>query len=92
MGLRLWKNRIVAERYIPSDPEKGGLIDYKFFYFNGKLAYVYGIADRKLGQRSGLVYFRPTLNSCRTHAWTKNLGADAGKPANYEQLKAVAEN
>lgn len=51
------KHRIIAERYIPSDESTGGLIDYKFFCFDGVTAYVYGIADRKVGEKAGFGIF-----------------------------------
>ncbi len=41
------KHRIYAEEYLDV-PE--GLIEYKFFCFYGKAAFLYVIADRKLGQ------------------------------------------
>ena len=33
------KHRIIIEKYIKSDENEGGLIDYKFFCFNGKVEY-----------------------------------------------------
>lgn len=86
------KNRIVIEKYIPSDPDKGGLIDYKFFCFNGKIAYVYGIADRKVGQKAGLGIFTPEFELLPyTRLDEKPLERTLEKPDNYEQLKQVAE-
>lgn len=42
------KHRIICEKYIESN-EPGGLIDYKFFCFNGKCEYAYVITNRKHG-------------------------------------------
>lgn len=86
------KNRIIIEKYIPSDPDKGGLIDYKFFCFNGKIAYVYGIADRRVGQKAGLGIFTPEFELLPyTRLDEKPLERTLKKPDNYEQLKQVAE-
>lgn len=48
------KHRIIVEKFIDSESKKGGLIDYKFFCFHGKVAYIYGIADRIMGNGAGL--------------------------------------
>lgn len=86
------EHRIIAEKYIPSNLDKGGLIDYKFFCFNGKIAYVYGIADRKLGQGAGFGIFTSDFEILPyTRLDEKPLERTLKKPANYEQLKDVAE-
>lgn len=86
------ENRIVVERYIPSDPETGGLIDYKFFCFNGKVAYVYGIADRKVGQKAGLGIFTPEFELLPyTRLDEKPLERTLCKPDNYADLLFCAE-
>lgn len=46
------KNRIIVEKYIESD--SNGLVDYKFFCFNGKVKYIYVINDRILGKSTKL--------------------------------------
>lgn len=51
------KHRIIIEKYIESNPSEGGLVDYKFFCFNGEPKYLYVIADRILGQIAGLGIF-----------------------------------
>lgn len=33
------------------EPINHGLIDYKFFYFNGKTKFLYVMGDRKVGER-----------------------------------------
>lgn len=53
---------------------------------------MYGIADRKLGQRSGFGIFSPDFELLPyTRLDEKPLERTLEKPANYEQLKAVAE-
>lgn len=86
------KNRIIVERYIPSDPEQGGLIDYKFFCFNGKVAYVYGIADRKVGNKAGLGIFTSDFTLLPyTRLDEKQLERTIHKPDNYSDLLSCAE-
>lgn len=43
------KHRVIIEKYIESDESSGGLIDYKFFCFDGRCSYVYVITNRKIG-------------------------------------------
>lgn len=51
------KHRIIVEKYIASNKSEGGLVDYKFFCFNGKPEYMYLIADRVLGKNAGLAIY-----------------------------------
>lgn len=59
-GFREWpyysgkKHRIIIEKYIESDMSSGGLIDYKFFCFDGKPTWIYVMADRELGNGVGV--------------------------------------
>lgn len=46
------KHRIIIEHFLESDKDKGGLVDYKFFCFNGIPTWMYIISDRELGQPS----------------------------------------
>lgn len=86
------KNRILIDTYIPSNRENGGLVDYKFFCFQGKVRYLYLIADRTIGERAGLAiydrdfnrlpYFRPD---------EQPLKRNIKKPDNYEKMIICAE-
>ncbi len=86
------KHRIIIEKFIESDENQGGLIDYKFFCFNGKAEYLYVIADRKVGEKAGFGIYDANynrLNVCRLDE--QPLKRNIEKPENYEQLRKLAE-
>lgn len=86
------KHRIVAEKYIESDREDGGLIDYKFFCFNGKAEYLYVVADRRIGEKAGFGIFDADYKKLQVkRADEKPLERDVKKPGNFEELKNIAE-
>lgn len=85
-------HRILFEKYIDSDLAEGGLIDYKFFCFNGKTVCVYVIADRALGNGAGLGIYDPDFNKTDIlRADERLLRRFIEKPENYDDLKKVAE-
>lgn len=85
-------NRIIVEKYIESDESEGGLIDYKFFCFNGKTEYLYVMADRKLGDTASLDIFDADFNKLPYRRSGKNsISAEFEKPENFEELRATAE-
>lgn len=83
-------NRIIIEKYLESS--KQGIIDYKFFCFDGKVEYLYVISDRNLGNNAKLgiydKYFNK-LNISRTDEEIQNISFV--KPINYEQMVKYAE-
>ena len=86
------KHRIIIEKYLDSDPEEGGLIDYKFFCFNGNVKYVYGIADRVVGKGAGFGIFDRNFKLLKYgRVDEKPLTRTLMKPENYEDMIAVAE-
>lgn len=87
------KNRIVIEKYLVANESEGGLIDYKFFCFNGKVEYIYGIADRTLGQAVGLGIFDSDFNLLPYKRVDENpLTRTIKKPKNYELMVKCAED
>lgn len=81
------KHRIIIEKYIESNPSEGGLVDYKFFCFNGKPKYLYVIADRILGQIAGLGIFNVNfelLSVIRTDE--RPLERNIEKPKNFDEM------
>lgn len=85
-------NRIIIEAYIDSDASSGGLIDYKFFCFDSKVAYVYGIADRVPGQKVGLGIFDENFKLLPyERADEKPLSRVLKKPENYDEMIRCAE-
>ncbi|MCM1202062.1 MAG: carbonic anhydrase [Bacteroides fragilis] len=86
------KHRIIAEKLIDSDEETGGLIDYKFFCFNGKVEYLYVIADRKLGAKAALGIFDANYIMQQVRGTEKEiLSRDIKRPDNFEAMKCIAE-
>lgn len=86
------KHRILIEKFIDSDPVTGGLIDYKFFCFNGRVEYLYVIADRKLGQDAAMgIYSRDFCQLPVYRIGERKLERKILKPVNYEKMLSCAE-
>lgn len=85
-------HRIIIEKFIDSNLDEGGLIDYKFFCFNGRVEYIYTIADRKLGQKSGLGIFDREYNLLPyLRIDEAPLTRDILKPPNFDEMIKMAE-
>jgi hypothetical protein len=85
------KHRILIEEMLPSKPEEGGLIDYKFFCFNGEPGVVYVIADRKVGEKAGFGVFTSAYEKLDVvRCDEKPLTRDVPKPKVYDQMLEVA--
>lgn len=86
------KHRIIAEELIPSNPDTGGLIDYKFFCFQGKAEYLYIVADRKVGEKAGFGIFDADYRKLDVFRVDERpLTRKICKPANYNEMKHIAE-
>lgn len=86
------KHRIIAEKFIDSSPENGGLIDYKFFCFNGKFKYMYVIADRLVGEKAGIGIYDEKFNRLNVARCDENpLNRIIDKPKNFDELVKTAE-
>lgn len=87
------RHRIIIEQYLEACPEKGGLIDYKFFCFYGVAQILYVIADRKMGERAALGIFsakdytRLPVRRCDENPLTREIP----KPEKYEEMLGIAE-
>lgn len=62
MGIYRVRKEIYNRKYIDADINKGGLIDYKFFCFNGEVHCLYVIADRELGDKAGFAVYDRTFS------------------------------
>ena len=86
------KHRIIIEKFLTSDVNKGGLVDYKFFCFNGKAEYLYVIADREVGKKAGVAIYDMSYNRldvCRVDEVP--LLREVEKTSNFDELVSVAE-
>lgn len=85
-------HRIMFEEYINSDLDEGGLVDYKFFCFDGNIAYLYVLADRKISESAGLGIYDSDFNKKEVVRIDEDqLRRFISKPENFEDLKLVAE-
>lgn len=86
------KHRIIIEKYINSETISGGLIDYKFFCFNGKAIYLYIISDRNLGNNSELGVFDINFKKIKAKRTDEEpLKREILRPDNFEEMKNVAQ-
>ena len=83
-------HRIIAEEYLPSDPDQGGLIEYKFFCFNGKATFSYVLADRAVGKRVSLAIYDREFNKVPYLRMDEEpLERDIEKPEKYEDIPRI---
>lgn len=86
------KHRIIVEKYIESDPEKGGLIDYKFLCFNGKMVVLEILSDRMMGVGAQCGTFDISFNRLPvSESDEMPLQREITKPDNYSEMVHVAE-
>ena len=85
------KHRVLIEKYIEPDSETDGLIDYKFFCFDGEPKYLYVMTGRGgAGGPSIGIYdaqFRPT--GCRRKG-RPPLPREIPKPENFDEMLDAA--
>lgn len=83
-------HRVIAEEYI--DGGTTGLYDYKFFCFDGKVAYVYVIGNRIIGEHGELAIMDRDFNRLPYQSATQAVMlSDPEKPRNYDCMVEVAE-
>ena len=85
-------HRIIIEEFIKSDLSQGGLIDYKFFCFDGEPRYLYVIADRALGKGAGLGIYDADFNKLDvTREDERPLERIITMPKAFAQMKAISK-
>lgn len=86
------KHRVIFEKYIESDESEGGLIDYKFLCFHGKVHYVFVLADRIIGVGAGCALFDAAFNKLSCNELDeKPLNREIKKPEKYNEMVEIAE-
>ena len=84
-------HRIIIEKYIEADPEKGGLIDYKFFCFDGRPTWMYVVVDREIGNGGGFGIFDMEFNKQDViREDERPLSRNLEKPGTFELMKDIS--
>lgn len=87
------KSRIIIERYLVSNSKKGGLIDYKFFCFYGKISCLYVVADRAVGGKARFGIYSPDFVKLPyDRADELPLVREIPKPDNYDEMCQCARD
>ena len=85
------KHRIIIEEFIDAESTPGGLIDYKFFCYDGVPKWIYVIADRKLGTSAGLGIYDADFNRLKAQRNDEQpLKRKIDKPKNFNEMKNIA--
>ena len=85
------RHRIIIEQYIDAGESAGGLIDYKFFCFNGKVEFLYVMGDRAVGESVKVSMFDRNFNKLPVLRVGDQAFAQAKKPENFEEMIRIAE-
>lgn len=86
-------SRIIVEELLEPEPPVAELIDYKFFFMNGKSSYLYVLCDRMPGEGGQLGVFE-TSSFKQVPVWRadeRRLSRVVPKPPNYSEMVAAAE-
>lgn len=86
-------SRILIEEYLEPEDSESELIDYKFFFFNGKTSYMYVIADRRSGIDCQLGVFEcPEFRKLDvSRVDERAIKADIQKPPNLNKMIEIGE-
>ena len=68
------------------------LKDYKFFCFNGRVSYIYGISDRRVGQSAQFGIYDADFNKLDVYRNDeRSQEIPLPKPLNFDKMIAIAE-
>ncbi|MGG6544656.1 UNVERIFIED_CONTAM: glycosyl transferase [Prevotella sp. 15_C9] len=84
------KRRIIAEEYL-EDAETKGLIDYKFFCFNGKVRALFVATERQTRSEPYFNFFDGNYNSLDITQGHPQSQVLPSKPFKFDEMKALAE-
>lgn len=85
------KTRYIVEKLLEAPDEKG-LIDYKFFCFNGKAEYLYVMSDRVFGRDAALAIYDRKFNKTDIYQKGERRATDSlPQPKNYEKMLEIAD-
>lgn len=86
------KHRILVEEYLET-PDEIGLLDYKFFCFNGKVEFIYICSNRRGGQSVQIDIVSPEYRKLEvTRVGDEPIGELPAKPENFDEMIRIAEN
>ncbi len=85
------EHRVIVEGYLQADDSEQGLMDYKFFCFDGEPKYIYVIAGRKLRQTAEVGIFDENMQRLSARrADEKELTREIKAPSKFARMKEVA--
>ena len=84
-------HRIIIEKYIQADEAESGLIDYKFFCFDGKVEFLYVMGDRSVGQSVKVTIFDRAFNKPPVRRVGDQEFPGVRKPENFDEMIKAAE-
>ena len=85
------KHRIIIEKYIEGNQALGGLRDYKFFCFDGKVEFIYIMGDREVGNKVSVSILDRNFQLMPIKRVGDELFNHIEKPSNYDELLEIAE-
>ncbi len=87
-----YPRRIIIESLIGADNADKGLCDYKFFCFNGKVSFIYGLSDRNVGESVQLGVYDTDFNKLEVSRNDERpQDIPLVKPTNFNEMKVIAK-
>lgn len=84
-------HRIMFEKMITEPDNPNGLLDYKFFCFDGKTEFLYVMGNRKIGDSVCVNIYDRDFNLLPVQRVGDKPLQNIYKPDNYEEMRAIAE-
>ena len=87
------KHRIIVEKYLTDLNQPNGIMDYKFFCFNGKIFCSYLLKNTESHDMSQLAFFDKDFNALNVYrpSYAKPLISIQEKPLHYDKMLIYAE-
>lgn len=89
-GNRSWQNKVRTGGGKIREKDHG-LLDYKFFCFNGKVEFLYVMGDRSVGDKVSVSIYDKDFHRIDVKRVGDQLLLDVRRPDNFDELRDIAE-